>query len=846
MPDRGNGPGEPTETTLGNGLRVITLPSDAPVAAVHLWLECGAADEKPGESGIAHFLEHMAFKGTATRGIGQSAMEVEALGGDLNAFTAYDHTLLQATVEGGGWSEALDVIADMVQFPKFDADELARERDVVLEEMRGYDDDPDSVVHDMLQHLLYGAHPYARPVIGVHETVSRLSVDAVRRFWSDGWGPARAYLAVVGPVDPAAVEAAARRALGGWAGGVKRGAIATAERASAERLVVKRDPDLETTAIELGWLTPDRDMAEVAALDLAAAALGQGDGAALPVRLQLRDGIAAGAWAELTSRLGGGVFGAGWLPTEDRTIETLQAALDEIHELATAGPSARQLSRVRDIVMADLIFGEETVDGLAGDLLWYRVNQGSWASREAYRRAIAATRPEDVRDAAARWLTPDALRLGAVGPKLSESALRKVVDEHRKRPARRPGKRGEILRSTLPGGTRLVLAPDAGGTAAIRIIGLGGGLVESAKTAGATSAWSRMVSTGSGDLDAIAFAEQCDALGGVIDGFAGRSTQGISASFPASNLRDGIALVGDIALSPAFDPEEWERVCSEMQEEVETLTDEPEELAWRKVWAALYPGHPWRLPVGGTVPSLDAIRPARLLKLHQQWARPENLVIAVAGGFDPDSVREAILAWHAHLPDGGEPIAARPAPEPAGRGLRESRAGHTQAHVLAAVRGVATDSKHRPAIELGAAILSAQGGRLFYHLREKLGLAYSVWAESLDGVDGGVFAAGLATSPERIDEARTALVAELARFAEDGPTQDEVDRNRRMVLGQVAASLQRASSRAADLASAELFGLPSGLDGARASLQGVDARAVREAFAALDPGDPLVVVVRPG
>ena len=138
-----------------------------------------------------------------------------------------------------------------------------------------------------------------------------------------------------------------------------------------------------------------------------------------------------------------------------------------------------------------------------------------------------------------------------------------------------------------------------------------------------------------------------------------------------------------------------------------------------------------------------------------------------------------------------------------------------------------------------------RGGRLFLTLREQRSLAYSVWADALDDVDGGLFSAGLSCSPDRADEARAALEAELARLADEGPSDEEVSRARRMLAGQLAAGLQRVATRASDLASSLLYGIPYGLEAYRTALTLVTPQAVRAALLRFGVGRPLTLVVRP-
>ena len=330
----------------------------------------------------------------------------------------------------------------------------------------------------------------------------------------------------------------------------------------------------------------------------------------------------------------------------------------------------------------------------------------------------------------------------------------------------------------------------------------------------------------------------------MVHGIAGRSTTGIHASFPSSNLQEGMELVGQAMLDPRFDVGEWDRVQAELLEEVRTLEDRPGEVGGRAMWAALFPKHPWRLPHGGTAASIGRIRPATLSRWHRQLFSPDNLTIAVAGGIDPDAVFETLSPWLEAL-ELGAGLEDRAPPGVPRRSIALLRAGNEQASVTLCARGPNLYSPDRPALELAAAILGGQGGRLFLDLREGQGLGYSVWAQWITGLDGGVFLAGLATDPERRAEATDALRQTLDRLVRDGPTAREITRCRRMLVGQMAMSLQRVTGRATDLAIARRYGTPWGLDAWRDQLAAVDSEQITEALRRIRLDDPLEITVLP-
>ncbi|RMG60480.1 MAG: insulinase family protein, partial [Deltaproteobacteria bacterium] len=153
--------------TLENGMTVVMKENHlSPIVAVQVWVKAGSATEPPEYAGISHVLEHMAFKGTKKRGVGEIAKEVEALGGDINAYTTFDHTVYHITISSRYLENALEILADTLENSVFDEKELRKEVEVVLEEYRMNEDDPDRVSTKLLFSTFFRKHPYGRPVIG--------------------------------------------------------------------------------------------------------------------------------------------------------------------------------------------------------------------------------------------------------------------------------------------------------------------------------------------------------------------------------------------------------------------------------------------------------------------------------------------------------------------------------------------------------------------------------------------------------------------------------------------------------------------------------------------------------
>jgi zinc protease len=202
---------------LENGLTLLSEEMhDAPVVALQAWVHVGSADESDEIAGIAHVHEHMLFKGTERRGVGEIARTVEASGGEINAWTSFDQTVYHLVLSSEELETGVDILADALQHSSFDAEELEREVEVVVEEIRRADDSPARRMAKALFALAYEKHPYRRPVIGTQTAIRNLTRERILSFFRDSYRPDQVTFVVVGDFDRAALEALVERAFAGW------------------------------------------------------------------------------------------------------------------------------------------------------------------------------------------------------------------------------------------------------------------------------------------------------------------------------------------------------------------------------------------------------------------------------------------------------------------------------------------------------------------------------------------------------------------------------------------------------------------------------------------------------
>lgn len=400
------------EVRLDNGFRALLVERhNLPVVASLLVYEVGARDERTGETGLSHFLEHMMFKGTERFGKGMIDLLTAKLGGSNNAFTDNDVTAYHFSLAADRWDTALEIEANRMRGCLLDEKEFAAEKSVVLEELAMGEDDPARMLYQTAESLVFQVHPYHHPVIGWKEDLQRLDVAGMRAYYERHYGPNRAFLVAIGDFDLKTTEARVRELFAGIPPLAQPRAAALQEpQQKGERRAVVRFPG-NIPRLALAARSVRVGEADDFPLDLLAFLLGHGKTARLYQRLVLKEQIATDVVVANESRLDPGVF---WILAElhedAQPAEAERMVRAEIERIALDGVSAAELRRVRTQIRAGFLFEGETVLDLAVKLGRYEAS-----AREGYRLldrvlpAYDAVRPAQVRAVAERYLAPDSL-----------------------------------------------------------------------------------------------------------------------------------------------------------------------------------------------------------------------------------------------------------------------------------------------------------------------------------------------------------------------------------------------------------------------------------------------------
>ncbi len=401
-------------TTLPSGLRIVSEHmAHAATVSLGIWIGAGSRDELPHEHGLAHLLEHMAFKGTARRSARQIAEEIESVGGDLNAATSVEYTCYTARVLGEDLPLAVDILADILTEPALTEEELAREKGVILQEIGAVQDTPDDLVYDRFLQAAFPDQPLGRPILGTAQTVNSFTPEAIRAYLSRHYHAGNMVLAAAGAVDHAELVALAEKALAKLparpAGPPPARDLAVYHGGEA-----RIDGDEEQVHVVLGFPgKPFKDGAHYP-LQIFSAVLGGGLSSRLFQEVRERRGLAYAIDAFHWPFSDCGVFGISAGTAPEDVGELVEVAFDCLRQ-AVRDVSEVEMARARAQMKVGLLASLESPGGKLEQMARQVLVFGRAIPREELARRLDAVSLADVR-AAGRSLLKGHATVAAVGP----------------------------------------------------------------------------------------------------------------------------------------------------------------------------------------------------------------------------------------------------------------------------------------------------------------------------------------------------------------------------------------------------------------------------------------------
>jgi zinc protease len=878
---------------LPNGLTVLAeARPTAPVVTVMMWYRVGSRDEVPGQTGIAHFIEHLMFKGTPTLAKGEIDRLTMKAGGTNNAFTGTDYTAYVFNLPADRWQVALGIEADRMRHSRFVGHEFESERQVVMEERRSGEDDPGDRLREQVNGIAFMAHPYRNPVVGWMSDLKRLTRDQILAFYQHYYVPANATCVIVGDIDPAGAVAAARRAFSTLPRltAPPRPRVQEPPQAGERRVTVRLEA--QSPRLEVQFHTPRRGHPHQPPLDLLVQALVGGKSSRLYQRLVEGEQLATAIDGDAGDALDPDTTHFSVVLKPGASLERAEAGLlDELRRVSHEPLTREELTRARNQLETAFVEGEDTAQERAS-ALGEAASLTGLAYLDHYLPHLAAVTPEQARQVATLYLRDTNRTVGWLVPKNASSPTE--VSQHGKnaaRRSRRAGRRGSapllmetrapirlctrtraphpvrpssvpfrrlpVVRRVLPNGLTVLLLenhtePLFTAEAMVRA----GSRDEPEAKAGLAHFTAVMLDDGTPTRNELEIARTLETMGVSLDASVASAETTVRVEGLSRALRPSLEVWADVLRRPTF-PED--RATAERERalaDIRATADDPGQVAAHAFHDLVYGSHPAHRPVEGYEQTVARLTRSDLAEFHQAHYLPNQTVLVLVGDF---RARDALALIERLFGDwerrSAPATSVTPPVRQTDRRERRVTLAKEQAQVLLGHLGIPRKNPDYVPLEVLDMVLGTGAGGTFtaripQQLRDVQGLAYTVGASitASAGVDPGVFLASMGVQPRNTSRAVAGLLREIRRIRERPVTPQELADAVAYLTGSYVFDFETNDQLVAYLLEVEQFGL--GIDYRQrypALVRAVTAADLqRAARRYLDPDHYTLVIVGPG
>lgn len=402
------------KTLLPNGVRIITEEIEhVRSAAIGMWVGAGSRDEREGFEGISHFIEHMFFKGTEHRSARVLAESLEAVGGQLNAFTTKEYTCYYAKILDEDLDLAIDVLSDMFFSSLFDEKEIEKEKNVVIEEIKMYEDSPDELIHDVFSEYVWNDHPLGKPILGTEESIMALTRDKIMQFLTEHYAPDNLVISVAGKIKHEDVVAKLSPQFGTF----KRGGRRVLEETPIGRTIEHyQTKETEQMHIILGVPGLGQDDENIYAMHIFNNILGGGLSSRLFQEIREQRGLAYSVYSYHSTYVDTGLFAIYAGTSPKNTQEVIACILEELMEMKQQGISHEELVRTKAQIKGSLYLGLEAVSSRMSRLGKTELTYNRVLSPEEVIEKLEKVTLEDVKRLVGRLWQKDNISIMTLGP----------------------------------------------------------------------------------------------------------------------------------------------------------------------------------------------------------------------------------------------------------------------------------------------------------------------------------------------------------------------------------------------------------------------------------------------
>lgn len=867
------------KTVLENGLTVLTKEvHTAPVVSVQVWYRVGSRNEKAGENGISHQLEHLMFKGTTDRPV-QFGRLFSALGSQFNAFTSYDETAYFGTVQRDKLQALLTLEADRMEGALVGAEQLTSEKRVVISELQGYENSPAYRLNRAVMRAAFANRAYGLPVGGTKADVQKFTLQQVRDYYKTYYSPNNSTLVITGdfatePVLKNVQETFGKVAKRGSKAGGDKSAIspssASSSASSAKKSPIVLKQPGSAALLQVVYPLPDVNHPDVPAIDVMDAILTGGRSSQLYQAL-VESGLASSVSASPAELIEPGWYEINATAAPGQQVSKIASVLQQsLAKLQQQQVTQAELNRAKTQLQASFVLSNQDITSQATQLGYNQTVAGDYRYVERYLKAIAKVSAADVQRVAKTYLNPGQQTIGFFEPTqpdgkpgTSSGSSGRTVENFSPGKPVDPAELAKYLppatsatasttqplaeQFTLKNGLQVFLLADH----SVPTVNLSGQInagseFDTNAKAGLSSLVATNLTNGTQTKNALTLAKTLEDRGVNLGFNASREGVSIGGNGLSANLPILIQTLADVVQNATFPDNQLQLSRQRALISLKAQLDDPRGLGRRVFQQAIYPeNHPFHsFP---TEESLKSVTRDDVVRFYQEHYRPDTTRIALVGDFDPNQVKalfnQAFDKWQAQ---GKPPTLNLPTvslPQTMKR-LSAVIPGKAEAVTYIGYNGISRKDPRFYAVEVLNQILGGDtlASRLGTEVRDRQGLTYGIYSAFAAGINPGPFLIQMQTAPSDAQKAITSALALLKQFREQGITETELNTAKRSITNSYPVELANPSNVANMILENAVYGLSQAeIREFPKRIQAVTLPQVQQAIQELIQPDKLVI-----
>ena len=779
---------------LDNGQTVVIQEvKNNPIVTIDTWIKTGSIDEDDSNNGVAHFLEHLFFKGTKNHEPGEFDKILETKGAITNAATSKDFTHYYVTIPSKDFDLAMELHADMMMHPLIPRNELEKERKVVLEEINKDLVSPQKILQENLNSMLYTNHPYKRKVIGKSEVIETITREQVLNFYNEHYSPANMITIVIGDVD---TEHALER--------IKE--TFNAEYKKQTKIIYPKESQLEKQQKKVQYIKTESgymvigfrgvaiDEKDAYALDVLATILGEGRSSVLNQVLKEKKRLAFSVDAGNFTMRDDGIFyiSADFEPAKCKQVQNV--IFDEIEKIQQKGVTDEQLQLAKNLIERTTYYSRESVTNIATEIGYTMALTNDIKFYDNYLNNIKNVTKEDVKKVANKYLGENRSAVSVLLPEGAEN----IPVANLTRPngdAELVSQNNETQKYKLSSGATLLYTPNSSNDIiAIKVYAKGGQLLD--KIAGTANLTASTMLKGTKNYTSLELSQILEDNGIKIIPSANADAFSISVLTTKDEYEKTLELLDEVVNNATFDEFEIEKVKSDKLNSIKQNKDLPLQRALEEYRELIYKDTPYTISSNVLERNLPKIKRDDVVEYYNKIFAPANTVISINGNIDKDkTVQELnkIFASKTECIDSFDYAIQIPKITKVTSPREKIQTMPTETAWIFLgwqVNGVLDEKDYATLQVIDSILGTGMSSRLFKDLREQEGLAYQLGSGYSPNVLRGSLVMYIGTNPSTLDKAKNGLFNEIKKLKTEYVGDKELKDAKEKLLGNYIIGLE--------------------------------------------------------